>query len=355
MKLKLLKNTLFFLLLFNLFFICVVSAQSVKGLWYGIGHVSKFGDNNAYLSELKLKQTGKKVTGEFNYFFRQTEIKTKITGTYDSRTRTLFLNTSPILNFQAKNKNGADCPMKGLFKLTASRVETTLSGQFMTTKKYQLTCPDIIIKFVKGINEQPLPPDTTEKEIAAVTPVTTKKDTTAVTSVTTEDTAATTPVTVKKEIAAVTPAITKKDTATVTPVLPKKQVDTNKKLVTALNTRAFDISPVIDVDSDSLKVTLYDNGEVDNDTISLFYNRKPIAAKKMLSDRPLTFMLPVDTTVNEIAMYAENLGKLPPNTALAVIYAGDKRFELGMTSTFIKNATIRFRHKPKTSDPKNIN
>lgn len=320
MKLKLLKNTLFFLLLFNLFFIFVISAQSVRGLWYGIGHVSKFGDNNAYLSELKLKQTGKKVTGEFNYFFRQVEIKTKISGTYDSKTRTLFLNTSPVLNFQAKNENGADCPMKGLFKLTASRVETTLAGQFIATKSYKLTCPDITIRFVKGINEQPIPLDTTEKEIAAATPVTTQDEGPAV-----------------------------------APVPPKKQIDPSKKLVAALNSRAFDISPVIDVDSDSLKVTLYDNGEVDNDTISLFYNRQLVAAKKLLSDKPLTFMLAVDTTVNEIAMYAENLGKLPPNTALAVIYSGNKRFELGMTSTLIKNATIRFRYKPKTLDPKNIN
>ncbi len=313
MKLKLLKSTLFFLLLFNLFFISAISAQSVTGLWYGVGRVSKFGDNNTYLSELKLKQRGKKVTGEFNYFFRRTEIKTKISGTYDSKTRTLFLNTNPVLNFQAKNENGADCPMKGLFKLTASRVETTLSGQFMATKNYQLTCPDIVVKFLKGINEQPIPLDTTDEETAT------------------------------------------KEIVTVTPVPPKKQIDLNEKLVAALNTRAFDISPVIDVDADSLKVTLYDNGEVDNDTISLFYNRKLVTAKKMLSDKPLTFMLPVDTTVNELAMYAENLGKLPPNTALAVIYAGDKRFELGMTSTFIKNATIRFRHKAKTSDPKNIN
>jgi hypothetical protein len=66
-------------------------------------------------------------------------------------------------------------------------------------------------------------------------------------------------------------------------------------------------------------------------------------------------MLPVDTSINEIAMFAENLGKLPPNTALAVIYAGEKRFELGMTSTFIKNAAIRFRRRIKVSDPKNIN
>ncbi|WP_018612753.1 hypothetical protein [Segetibacter koreensis] len=309
MKLYPSKSVIFFVVLFNFLFISLVSAQSVKGLWYGVGQVSKYGDNNNYLSELKLKQTGKKVTGEFNYFFRRSEIKSKISGTYDAKTRTLFLNTSPVLNFQAKNENGADCPMKGVFTLKVSRIESTLSGQFVASSDYKLTCPDITVKFTKGINEQPLPTDTTpEVEIV-----------------------------------------------TVPPAAPKKQIDPNEKLVAALNSRAFDASPVIDVDADSLKVTLYDNGEVDNDTISLFYNRKLVAAKKMLSDQPLTFMLPVDTTVNEIAMYAENLGKLPPNTALAVIYAGDKRYELGMTSTFIKNATIRFRRKQKTSDPKNIN
>lgn len=352
MKFKLLKNTLFFLLLFNLFFISSISAQSVTGLWYGVGHVSKFGDNNAYLSELKLRQKGKKVTGEFNYFFRSAEVKTKISGTYDPKTRTLFLNTSPVLNFQAKNKNGADCPMKGLFKLTASRVETALSGQFMATKKYQLTCPDINVRFVKGINEQPLPSDTTEEEIATVTPVT--KDKARDTSVTQKRAGDTSGVQ-KKEVTVVISDTTGRKVAAATPVSPPKKVDSDKVLVAALNTRAFDISPVIDVDSDSLKVILYDNGEVDNDTISLFYNRKLVAAKKMLSDKPLIFMLAVDTTVNEIAMYAENLGKLPPNTALAVIYSGNNRFELGMTSTFKKNATIRFRYKPKTSDPKNIN
>ncbi|HEX8677116.1 MAG TPA: hypothetical protein VF700_07850, partial [Segetibacter sp.] len=201
--------------MFNLFFISVISAQSVRGLWYGIGHVSKFGDNNAYLSELKLKQTGKKVTGEFNYFFRQVEIKTKISGTYDSKTRTLFLNTSPVLNFQAKNENGADCPMKGLFKLTASRVETTLAGQFIATKRYKLTCPDITIRFVKGINEQPIPLDTTEEEIiAAATPVITR-----------EEKVAATPVTTRAERVAATPVTTPEERAAVAPVPPKKQID----------------------------------------------------------------------------------------------------------------------------------
>jgi hypothetical protein len=111
--------------------------------------------------------------------------------------------------------------------------------------------------------------------------------------------------------------------------------------------RAFELSPVIEVEADSLKISLYDNGEVDNDTISVYYNRKLVAEKKMLSNNPISFTLPLDTSINEIAMYAENLGTLPPNTALCIVYANEQRYELAMSSNFVKNATIRFRRKPK--------
>ncbi|MDQ6813034.1 MAG: hypothetical protein M3040_04795, partial [Bacteroidota bacterium] len=67
------------------------------------------------------------------------------------------------------------------------------------------------------------------------------------------------------------------------------------------------------------------------------------------------FAFALNNGVNEIAMFAENLGRIPPNTALAVIYAGDQRFELNLTSTLSKNASIRFRRKVKNKDPKNVN
>jgi archaellum component FlaF (FlaF/FlaG flagellin family) len=137
------------------------------------------------------------------------------------------------------------------------------------------------------------------------------------------------------------PPVEIKEAVSVTAKAPER--DIIEKLVK----RSFETSNVIDVDADSLKVTLYDNGEVDNDTISLFYNRKLVTFKKMLSSKPLTFTLPLDTTVNEISMYAENLGSIPPNTALCIVYAGNQRFEMSLSSTYIKNAAIRFRKKPK--------
>ncbi|HEX8358245.1 MAG TPA: hypothetical protein VF610_12560, partial [Segetibacter sp.] len=181
---------------------------------------------------------------------------------------------------------------------------------------YRLTCPAINIKFVKSV-----PETTSALAPAQVSPPVAEAEV---------------------EIAAPPPVISK----------PLDAPDPN---IVKLNERAFDVGDLIEVDADSLKVTLYDNGEVDNDTISVFYNRKVVVRNQMLSDKPITFMLSLDTAVNEIAMYAENLGKIAPNTALAVIYAGEKRFEISLTSNFIKNSTIRFRRRIKGKDEKNIN
>lgn len=292
-----------------------VSGQTVTGEWFGVGSINWSGEHNNYLYELNLKQTGDKVTGELVYFFRDVTVKTNVTGIFYPKTRILELNARPILNYQAKDKNGADCPMEGSFTLRTSRVESSLTGQFNPTYAYRFTCPAVNIKFKK---EQPKTEDEVEMPKLRNNGEPVELD-----------------LPIEKMLL---------DEAA------KIKPDTTLQIIADLNKRAFELAPVIEVESDSLKVTLYDNGEVDNDTISLFYNRQLVTHKKMLSDKPLTFMLPVDTSINEIAMFAENLGGIPPNTAIAIIYAGDKRYELAMTSNFIKNATIRFRKKLPVSE-----
>ena len=306
----------FFLLLLSFLLTAACFAQQISGYWYGVGSVKKPGSHNSYLSELIIKQRGNKITGEYNYFFRSSIIKSKITGTYNPSTRELLLNAIPIIAFKSKDQNGADCMMEGSFTLRVSRVETALLGQFNPINAYKFTCPAINVKFVKGSPEDkislkaPVQPPA-EPEVAVATP----------------------PTEVNKPVVI----------DTTKPIA----IDPAKALVEKLVERAFEVSPVIDVDADSLKVILYDNGEVDNDTISLFYNRQLVASHKMLSDKPLNFTLSLDTSINEISMFAENLGSIAPNTALCIVYAGEQRFELIMASSFIKNSAIRFRKRPK--------
>src|SRR5205085_9556567 len=98
---------------------------------------------------------------------------------------------------------------------------------------------------------------------------------------------------------------------------------------------------------DSLKVDFYDNGEIDGDSISIFYNNKLISFNRILSDRAVHFDLPLDTTkqVNELTMFADNLGAIPPNTALMVITDGKKRYEIKMAASLKENATLRIKRK----------
>jgi hypothetical protein len=50
---------------------------------------------------------------------------------------------------------------------------------------------------------------------------------------------------------------------------------------------------------------------------------------------------------NEISMFAENLGLIPPNTALMIIHDGINRFEVPVSSNLDKNATISIKRKRK--------
>ena len=98
------------------------------------------------------------------------------------------------------------------------------------------------------------------------------------------------------------------------------------------------------VEHDSIGVTLYDNGDIDGDSVTLIYNNKIITTHQRLSDKPVNFTLKVEPGINrnELVMYAENLGSIPPNTALMIITDGKKRYEVNISSTKNSNGVVAF-------------
>ena len=107
----------------------------------------------------------------------------------------------------------------------------------------------------------------------------------------------------------------------------------------------------IEIENETFRVDLYDNGVVDGDSISLFFNGKLILAHQRLSEKAITLTLKTDDTrrdMNELVMYAENLGEIPPNTALMVVTDGENRYEVRISSDLKQSGVIRFVHKPKT-------
>jgi hypothetical protein len=102
----------------------------------------------------------------------------------------------------------------------------------------------------------------------------------------------------------------------------------------------------IEVSSAVLKATIYDNGVYDGDTVSIFLNSGVLVSQQEVSIKGFSFDIKIDTTIdNELSMYAENLGSIPPNTALLIIFDGKERHEINLLSTLSKNGTIRIRKK----------
>jgi len=114
-----------------------------------------------------------------------------------------------------------------------------------------------------------------------------------------------------------------------------------------LKPREKDLVQTYVLDTSHVRIDLYDNAEIDNDTVSVFVNNTLLLYKKRLTDKalPLTFTA-FPGQEYELMMYAENLGSIPPNTALMVITAGKKRYELRVASSEQKSAVVRFVYNP---------
>ena len=100
----------------------------------------------------------------------------------------------------------------------------------------------------------------------------------------------------------------------------------------------------IKVDSGIVNIEFYDNGQIDGDTISVYVNDRPVVYKQLLRTQPVSMSLKVDPkrAIQDVVMVGENLGTIPPNTALMIVTANNKRFQLYLTADEKKNALVRF-------------
>jgi len=100
----------------------------------------------------------------------------------------------------------------------------------------------------------------------------------------------------------------------------------------------------IETDASEIKIELYDNGEIDGDTVSIYHNNVLIKSHARLSEKPITFSIAVDDSKphHEIIMVAENLGTIPPNTSVMIITTANNRYEVFISSSEQKNAKVVF-------------
>ena len=298
-------------LLLALFISLQTFSQSVSGYWYGVGNVKANSSTNNYLVELILKQDKTLVRGIINYYFRKTFRSIKINGSYNSMTRELTIYNIPLTYHGSLENLEVDCIMNFIATLRVAKAGSNLVGAFRGKPEYKYTCTDI--NFNLKLNAD------ISKEDSILRAIKLYKETYQVWKPTFADT-----------LVAVN-------------IIPRKVE--NYVIDAEYKERKNVLSKEISVDSDSLKVDFYDNGEIDGDSISIFYNDKLIAFNRILSTRAVHFTVALDTTreYNEISMFADNLGSIPPNTALMVVTDGKKRYEIPMASSLEQNATLRIK------------
>ncbi|MBL0254919.1 MAG: hypothetical protein IPQ27_08090 [Chitinophagaceae bacterium] len=117
-----------------------------------------------------------------------------------------------------------------------------------------------------------------------------------------------------------------------------------------LSKRKIETIDELVIESDSLQISLYDNGEVDGDTVSIILNGQAIVSRQGLSAsafRKTIYITPELGDSIQLVMYAENLGSLPPNSGLLIVDYDNRRKEIRFSGDLSKNAAITLKRKKK--------
>lgn len=335
------------------------AAQNLTGIWRGYFITA---DYDQYKIEIQIKQNSQqRVTGvSYSYLTTVFYGKASLTGFYNKASKKLLVQEIKTVEVRMSGSSVA-CIMKYLMAYSKSGNEEFLEGTY--TSKYEksderyginrgescgggkvflrkVTTSDFYVEPFLRNTPAPRKPSIAEGEPKTPAP---QKPTTKP-PVTQKNT----PVQPKKEPPVVQQP--KKDTvqkedppAAVKVEVPKVEV----KIPPTTRSRENELVQTIRVDNENITVRLYDNGEIDDDTISVYMDNKLVLSNQRLTAAPLTIKLKMDESNPEhvLVLVAENLGRIPPNTSLMIVQDGDKRYQVRITSTNQKNAMVRFRYE----------
>lgn len=356
---------------------CLLSAQALTGIWRGYfnSDVSMLGDvsrNEIYKFEIQLLQENNALRG-VSYSYKTTVFygKAELTGIFTPGRKTLILNENKLTDlkisgaseaclmtcyldystigklqflegtFHAVNiRTKADCG-SGKIHLEKVKESEFKKEDFLllgSNKKHSNNLPTI--RQPKSSNFSPSTQKSSSLATAKVSP-----SNPGGSSISESNKAKPVHEEMEKSMGLSTSPHSHPDKNSITEqplkkdVIPRVLVDRENNLVKTILT-----------DKQELKIDLYDNGTIDNDTISIYHNNRLVAASQRLNFTPITFFIRSEPgeTHHEIVVVAENLGDIPPNTALMVISSGGKdRTEIFLASNEKKNAKVIIEYQPK--------
>ncbi|HET6255913.1 MAG TPA: hypothetical protein VFE32_17685 [Puia sp.] len=344
-------RTLFYIIL------CVAApaflkAQTISGSWFGRADVDLAGLYNNYLTELVIKQKGTRVDGIFAYYFRDKYQSYFIHGTYNPRTREIIILNLPVIYYGSNSTvNSIDCMTNFRGVLITSRMGSKLMGTFYHDGKYKYMCPDLKVSYSldradksqdsiaqMAARARIWKPQADDYVVDEVKAPGTPADTSTATVAHPADSA-----NLHRPVTAPPPP--PPDSAAV--ASSRQKTTDSVKLTESFGRRKAVLNRELLVESDSIRLSFYDNGEIDGDSISVFVNNQLVLSHQGLEAKAFNIYLHLDSTrdLTEISMFAENLGRLPPNTALMVVTDGVNRYEVFLSSSLTENATVELRRK----------
>ncbi len=327
-----------------LFITLITIGQDLTGLWQGTLFNDTTGQYYRYeiaISEQKGKLSGYSHTwfildGKQFYGVKKVKVR-RMDGKVIVEDDGLVANNYPVA--PAKN-------IRQLNILTYSETDTSriLSGPFTTnrTREYRPLTGSISLSRKKDFRQSSLVPHLEELKLDNELSFIKEEKTGFPAEVKTE--IASTP---RREPVVSSPKKAKED-KNIPPPVPVPIPPKNLPPASEVAMRNEVIQKSVEISGDTLMLTLFDNGEVDGDTVSVLANGVVIIPKARLSTNAIQYSLDASGADSiKLVMYAENLGTIAPNTGLLVVRDGKEVHEIRFSGDLSQNAAIMFRRKKK--------
>jgi len=222
------------------------------------------------------------------------ETKTKIIGTYDSLNKIINFEEKTVLRSKVDLQKNDLCFVKASLKLKKNKLIETLSGEFIGTEPSKnTTCATGEIRLIN-----------TDKAKSILNRA--------------------------NEVEPTQTAINKPDP------------NASDKTVKISDARPTELL----ISGSIVKFTVWDNGIVDDDEISIMFNNKYILENYILTASSKTIEVPLsDRAVDTVKIIAMNEGKIPPNTAMVKIESKTEEYPIQIQAKLHEVRTIYLRKK----------
>jgi len=349
-----------------------VPAQEMTGIWRGYFNsaTSLLGDmpgDVKYKFEIQLLQQKNAIRG-VSYSYKTTVFygKAEMTGIFTPGNRSLLLKETKLVELKIAGQSEA-CLMTCYLDYSSIGKMEFLDGTFFSLNiKDKSDCGSGKIHLERVKQTEFVREDFSKAKSTPVQPPTAKDNTTSPKTPVPLSSSAITANPTPKLPATVSPPRSVPESTSQTPRETQSSskdllaTESNKKISEqvmpkvpvpkVLQERENTLVKTIVTDQEDIRIDLYDNGTIDNDTITVYHNNELVTANQRLnSTPPITFHINCNKNENyhEIVVVAENLGDIPPNTALMVVTAGGKkRYEIFLASNEQKNAKVIIEFKP---------